>query len=33
MHFEVPPPHDFAELLAGLRVNVGQNGQSDVDKR
>jgi 23S rRNA pseudouridine1911/1915/1917 synthase len=33
MNFAVPPPHDIAELLAGLRVNVGPDGQSDVDKR
>ena len=32
MHFEVPPPADFAELLAGLRVNGGRDGRSDVDK-
>jgi 23S rRNA pseudouridine1911/1915/1917 synthase len=33
MRFEVPPPGDFAELLAALRVNGGPAGQSDVDKR
>jgi hypothetical protein len=32
MHFEVPPPADFAELLAALRVNGRQDGRSDVDK-
>jgi 23S rRNA pseudouridine1911/1915/1917 synthase len=32
MHFEVPPPADFAELLAALRVNGRRDGRSDVDK-
>jgi 23S rRNA pseudouridine1911/1915/1917 synthase len=33
MRFEVPPPRDFAELLAALRVKAGQAGQSDVNNR
>jgi 23S rRNA pseudouridine1911/1915/1917 synthase len=32
MHFEVPPPPDFTELLAALRVNERHAGRSDVDK-
>ena len=32
MDFEAPPPPDFGELLAALRVNGGKDGRSDVDK-
>jgi 23S rRNA pseudouridine1911/1915/1917 synthase len=32
MHFDVPPPADFGELLAALRVKGGQDGRSHVDK-
>ncbi len=31
MHFEVPLPQDFAELLAALRVDAGKDDPNDMD--
>jgi 23S rRNA pseudouridine1911/1915/1917 synthase len=32
LHFEAPPPRDFAELLSALRVNERRDVHFDVDK-